>query len=89
MHECIHYADERRDFGRRHEAGEEKVLLAADLFGQALEPPAPHAVADEQESNIGDTPSQTRRDVEKVVVTLQLEEPGNLTNDKVARRQAK
>ena len=32
---------------------------------------------------------QARRDGEQVVVPLQLEEPGNLADDKVARRQAK
>ena len=89
MHERVHHTDERRDFRRRHEAGEDEVLVAADLFGQALEPSAPHAVADEQEADVRDALGQARRDGEQVVVPLQLEEPGNLADDKVARRQAK
>ena len=89
MHERIHHADERRDFGRRHEASEDEVLPAADLLGQALEPASPHAVADEQEADVRDAPGQARRDGEQVVVPLQLEEPGNLADDEVARRQAK
>ena len=88
MHQEVHDADQRRHGRGGDQAGENHVLFESERACLVFQPPAPGAIAHEQELDPGTKAHQRGGDCEQVVVPLEFEEPGDFADDDIVRREA-
>ena len=69
-------------------AGENHMLFKSERARLVFEAPAPGAVTDEQEFDLGTKAHERRGDGQQVVVPLELEEAGDFADDDILRRKA-
>lgn len=84
----VHDSEEGGDVGRWHEAGEDEVPGETEPVDGGLEAGAVGAVADEEESEVGEFADEVRGGGDEVVVTLEGEEAGDGADDEVILGEA-
>jgi hypothetical protein len=81
--EDVHEGEVTGDMVRGDEAGEDEASAEAGLGGEGFEALPPGAIADEEETDVGDAPDEFWGGAEEVIVALKFEEAGDLGDDEV------
>src|SRR5664280_103471 len=87
MHQYIHDTHQRRHGCRDDQTAEDYMPLESESVDLLLEAPAPGPVAHQQELDSGTIVHEPWRYGQQVVVSLELEEAGDIANDDVLRRE--
>jgi hypothetical protein len=85
VNDNVHDADKPWNRFRRYQASKHKGMIEAQIFDALFQTLSPGAVADEKEFDTGASVEQASGNVEKIVMALEFEEPGDFADDDILR----